>query len=256
MNSVLIIDDIPDNIKLLSQTLKNSGYHVRSSASASHALKSIEKEKPDLVLLDIMMPQIDGFQLCQTLKQKEETKNIAVIFLSALDDMEHKLKGFHLGGVDYITKPFSIDEVIARVKIHLKLHENKKNQDSPVKYKNSTLSDEQKEEMLSAIIKYMEEENPFLDIEFTIEKMADVLGLSRHHISEVINQKTDKNFNQFINEYRILHVTQLMSLGKHKTLTILGLAYDSGFNSKSTFNSAFKTVMNMTPSEYLQKIQL
>lgn len=119
--SILIVDDTPNNLRLLSSLLAHRGYKVRPAPSGAHALATTRKEKPDLILLDIMMPDIDGFEVCRVLKADKSTQDIPIIFLSALDDLENKIKGFEVGGIDYITKPFHEKEVIQRVETHLKL---------------------------------------------------------------------------------------------------------------------------------------
>lgn len=118
-NSVLIVDDNPDNLRLLLHILSAKGYKVRPTSKGEHALASIAKEPPDLVLLDIMMPGLDGFEVCQQLKSHVATAKIPVIFISALDEVSSKSKAFSAGGVDYITKPFNSVEVLARVETHL-----------------------------------------------------------------------------------------------------------------------------------------
>ncbi len=120
--TILIVDDTPDNLRLLSKLLADRGYRVRSAPSGSLALATTLKEAPDLILLDVRMPEIDGYEVCRTLKAQEQTNDIPIIFLSALSELEDKMKGFEVGGVDYITKPFFEKEVILRVEIHLKIH--------------------------------------------------------------------------------------------------------------------------------------
>lgn len=116
---ILIIDDVIDNLHLLSNMLREAGYKVRCANSGALALQAVLVNTPDLILLDIQMPEIDGFEVCQQLKQDSRTKDIPVIFLSASDNVDSKVKGFEIGGVDYITKPFHIKEVLVRVKNQL-----------------------------------------------------------------------------------------------------------------------------------------
>ncbi|HBB34718.1 MAG TPA: hybrid sensor histidine kinase/response regulator [Cyanobacteria bacterium UBA8803] len=118
---ILLVDDQPDNLRLLSTTLTEAGYRVKNAISAQVAFMGISAALPELILLDIMMPDINGYQFCQQLKDKDETKEIPVIFLSALNDELDKLRAFEFGGVDYITKPFHVKEVLARVKNQLTL---------------------------------------------------------------------------------------------------------------------------------------
>lgn len=120
-NDILIVDDIPDNLRLLSKTLTNEGYKVRCAINGSLALLTIKAKIPDLILLDINMPNLDGFDVCYQLKQSEQTKHIPIIFISASGKIEDKVKAFELGGVDYIGKPFQVPEVLSRVNNQLNL---------------------------------------------------------------------------------------------------------------------------------------
>jgi len=118
---ILIVDDMPDNLRLLSTMLTCYGYQVRKAINGQLALQGAQISPPDLILLDINMPKMNGYQVCEKLKLSEKTKDIPVIFISALDDVMEKVKAFEVGGVDYITKPFQIEEVLARVQNQLSL---------------------------------------------------------------------------------------------------------------------------------------
>ncbi len=120
--SILLVDDNPTNLQVLFQTLEKVGCKLLVAKNGEMALSITEKARPDLILLDIMMPGIDGYEVCRQLKSEADTADIPVIFLSALGDTEDKVKGLQLGAVDYITKPFQPDEVIARVNTHLTIH--------------------------------------------------------------------------------------------------------------------------------------
>jgi signal transduction histidine kinase len=118
-DSILIVDDTPANLRLLAKILVDANYLVRPARDGKSALASANSAPPDLILLDIMMPGMDGYEVCQKLKANEITANIPVIFISALDDVSDKVKAFSVGGVDYIPKPFQSEEVLARVNTHL-----------------------------------------------------------------------------------------------------------------------------------------
>ncbi|NJP10906.1 MAG: response regulator [Leptolyngbyaceae cyanobacterium RU_5_1] len=118
---ILIVDDTPDNLRLLSAMLTNQGYDVRSVRSGSAALMGVQNQPPDLILLDINMPGMNGYEVCQHLKEKPHTEVIPVIFISALNEVLDKVKAFSMGGVDYISKPFQTEEVLVRVENQLKL---------------------------------------------------------------------------------------------------------------------------------------
>ncbi|NET27836.1 response regulator [Okeania sp. SIO1I7] len=132
---ILIVDDIIANLDILSETLSAVGYDVAIANSGKRALKQLERKLPDLILLDITMPDMDGFEICKKLKSNHRTYNIPVIFITALSDTESKIKGFELGAIDYITKPFQEQEVLARVKTHLQLRRLTQNLEQEVALK-------------------------------------------------------------------------------------------------------------------------
>ena len=119
--TIMVVDDTPANLKLLEEILQGQGYRVLQFPRGDMALKAAAKNPPDLILLDIMMPEMNGFEVCQQLKADERLQDIPVLFISSLDDTESKLQAFSKGGVDYVTKPFQEAEVLARVKTHLEL---------------------------------------------------------------------------------------------------------------------------------------
>ncbi len=123
---ILVIDDTPENLAVLSKMLTERRYKVRSVTKGSTGLRGAKAAPPDLILLDIKMPQMDGYQVCQQLKADERTRDIPVVFISALGDVLDKVKAFSVGGVDYITKPFQVEEVLARLDTHLTIRKLQK----------------------------------------------------------------------------------------------------------------------------------
>ncbi|MBD1883742.1 response regulator [Microcoleus vaginatus] len=124
---ILVVDDTPANLEVVCETLSDAGYEVATAINGDRALKRVQAYPPDLILLDVQMPGIDGFETCQRLKADPTTASIPIIFMTALSDADSKEKGFVLGAVDYITKPFQEKEMLARVKTHLQLRELTKN---------------------------------------------------------------------------------------------------------------------------------
>ena len=118
-SNILIVDDNPNNLQVLSSILMDQGYVVRPALSGEIALRAIGSEVPDLIILDIRMPGINGYETCQRLKSNELTRDIPVMFISALNDIEDKMMAFLSGGVDFVTKPFQVEEVVVRVRTHL-----------------------------------------------------------------------------------------------------------------------------------------
>lgn len=119
--TVLIVDDNSNNVKIIAITLRELNYKLVIATSGQSAIEMVEKTRPDLVLLDIMMPGMDGYETCEIIKSKKENENLPIIFLTALNDKSNIIRGFEVGGVDYITKPFNKEELISRVKTHLEL---------------------------------------------------------------------------------------------------------------------------------------
>ena len=122
-SQVLVVDDTPGNLQILSEVLAAEGYQVRVAVNGEAALASVAAARPDLVLLDVRMPGITGLDVCRLLKSNESQRSIPVIFLSAASEPEDIVAGFEAGGADYVTKPFRVVELLARVRAHLEIHE-------------------------------------------------------------------------------------------------------------------------------------
>ncbi len=132
--SILIVDDTPANLRLLSNMLAEQGYQVRPVPEGAMALSAAQMSPPDLILLDIKLPGMNGYEVCEKLKADEKTQEIPIIFISALDATDDKIRAFTAGGVDYVTKPFHVEEVLARVETHLALRKlHKRLQDTSEK---------------------------------------------------------------------------------------------------------------------------
>ncbi len=140
-NLILIVDDTPTNLEVLSEALTDAGFDVAVATTGESAIKQVEYDPPELILLDVMMPGIDGFETCNRLKANPKTKNIPIIFMTALADTVDKVKGLSLGAVDYITKPFQQAEALARIQIHLQMQ----NMSAAMEKQNALLQEEIKE---------------------------------------------------------------------------------------------------------------
>ena len=194
--SVLIIDDIPENLKLLSVLLTEKGYQVRSARSGQTALKYLEQNTPNLILLDIKMPDMNGFEVCRIIKSNDKTRGIPIIFISALDDVTDKLTGFSSGGIDYITKPFQEAEVLARVNTHTTMQRVQKELElaySDIEHKVRERTKELKQEVtkhketgeklkkalveVEELKKHLEKENLYLQMEIkTVHNFNEIIG--------------------------------------------------------------------------------
>ncbi|MEZ2304148.1 MAG: response regulator [Microcoleus sp.] len=124
--NILIVDDLPENLHFLTELLTKHGYKVRCVTNGTMALRTVRNHPPDAILLDIKMPDMDGYQVCESLKSDEKTSEIPIIFLSALDQVFDKVKAFKVGGVDYISKPFQLEEVLVRLETQVTIGHQKR----------------------------------------------------------------------------------------------------------------------------------
>ncbi|WP_204103887.1 MULTISPECIES: diguanylate cyclase [Spirulina sp. CCY15215] len=138
LGDILIVDDLPENLRVLSQMLSENGYKVRKAINGKIALRATQSAAPDLILLDIKMPDMDGYEVCSQLKANPETTEVPVIFISALDEVLDKVKAFQMGGVDYITKPFQVEEVIVRIENQLTIQRQKLQLQEEIKQRKET----------------------------------------------------------------------------------------------------------------------
>ena len=171
--SILIVDDTPDNLRLLARLLEEEGYDVRPASSGTRALSAVQADLPDLILLDIKMPEMSGYEVCERLKGDERTGRVPIIFISALQDTSEKTKGFALGGVDYITKPFQAEEVLARVETHLALYRLRHHLEAEVQTRTIELRQEIAERELAQQAQHKSEQQYRL----LVKKVTDGIGV-------------------------------------------------------------------------------
>ena len=139
MSDLLIVDDTPNNLRLLMDLMVDQGYDVRTATNGKMALRSAQASIPDLILLDINMPNMDGYEVCQQLKANPKTQLVPVIFLSALSEVLDKVKAFEVGGIDYVTKPIQVEEVLVRVKTQLTLCQMKRQLEQTIEVQSTEL---------------------------------------------------------------------------------------------------------------------
>jgi DNA-binding response OmpR family regulator len=185
--NILIVDDNPNNLEVLSETLTRAGFQAAVAIDGESALEQIRYHQPELILLDVMMPGIDGFETCQRIKLNPLMWDIPIMFMTALSDTDHKIKGFSLGAVDYITKPFHQEEVIARVRVQLQL----RNLTRTLEGQNRLLKTEilQREKAEASLLKLNQ------DLEVLVEertlKLSKTLTKLREAQVELVGQKQD-----------------------------------------------------------------
>ena len=186
-HSILIVDDNHNNLEVLSETLTRAGFQVAVAIDGETAIEQVQYYKPELILLDVMMPGIDGYQTCQRIKANPDNFDIPIIFMTALSDTEHKVRGFAIGAVDYITKPFQREEVLARVRVQLQL----RNLARTLEGQNRMLKKEilQRERVEGSLLKLNQElENR---VEERTNKLSRTLKTLRQAQVELVQQKKD-----------------------------------------------------------------
>lgn len=186
---ILLVDDNTTNLQILHQTLDGRGYRLLIAKNGERALAIIHEVKPSLILLDIMMPGMDGFEVCRRLKADPETKEIPVIFLSALDDTANKVKGLDLGAVDYISKPFQAEEVIARVNAHLTINRLKKSlaEKNKALQTSNEILDERVKERTAELVELITAYECFVPREFL--SLLDKESILQIRLGDQINQE-------------------------------------------------------------------
>jgi len=233
---LLLVDDRPENLDILIEYLEQHGYVLSVTLNGEEALKVVEKIMPDVILLDVMMPGIDGFETCRKLKKNIRVADIPVIFMTALSDNTNKLEGFDAGGVDYITKPIHQDEVYARIKTHLTLQRHRKE----LQAKNKKLEElnQEKNEFLS--IAAHDLKNPLsliLDHAVQLKKLAGEENIEHYNLANTIHTSAENMFQLITN---LLDINRLDS-GK----TELNLQPMNVVHSISYVIEAYRTKANL-----------
>lgn len=249
---VLVVDDLFENLIILKRMLGKCGYSPMTASSAKDALDMIKLKLPELILLDVYMPEMDGFELCQILKNDIATKDIPIIFISAGMSKEDKVKGFRMGAVDFINKPFELEEVSLRVSNHVKLYQmgkemtaynkrlNKMVQDHVIKIK-----EEQRNTILSLeklfFVHFPEDEKRFKNMAFNCRFLAQAL-----EFSEKYEKKISPSFIECIEEAVMLHDIGKIAYNVHESENFKGHeSTGARFLEELSFLSEHNQLLNM-----------
>ncbi|WP_041229798.1 hybrid sensor histidine kinase/response regulator [Rippkaea orientalis] len=210
--NLLVVDDTPDNLRLLSAMLSEQGYKVRKALNGQIALNTVSQVPPDVILLDINMAGMNGYEVCKILKSDQETQDIPVIFISALDDVLDKVKAFEVGGVDYITKPFQCEEVIARIENQLTIQRQRKQLQQEINERQKT------EETLRVYLHAVSHDlrNPVLGLSMVLKnflKRAKIQKTETINISKTVLQQMVASCDRQLNLINSLVETQQFEMG-------------------------------------------
>ena len=248
--TILITED-DDEVRCFLERELSPHFKTRTAANGKDALRVLEEEEISLVVSDVMMPEMNGFELCRMIKSQLPFSHIPVILLTALTDERQRIFGITGGADDYIQKPFHTDYVKIKI-IHL-LQERRKLRErllEKLRDNKLLLSEPEKVESIddAFLRKFAEQiEAVYADPEYNVEKLSETLGLSRGHLHRKIKELTGTSPVEFLRTYRLNKATQLL---RQNAYTVSEVAYRTGFSSPAYFSKCFKAVYGVTPTEY------
>ena len=248
--TILITED-DDEVRCFLERELSPHFKTRTAANGKDALRVLEEEEISLVVSDVMMPEMNGFELCRTIKSQLPFSHIPVILLTALTDERQRIFGITGGADDYIQKPFHTDYVKIKI-IHLLQERQKLRERLLEKLRDNKLllSEPEKVESIddAFLRKFAEQiEAVYADPEYNVEKLSETLGLSRGHLHRKIKELTGTAPVEFLRTYRLNKATQLL---RQNAYTVSEVAYRTGFSSPAYFSKCFKAVYGVTPTEY------
>ena len=248
--TILITED-DDEVRCFLERELSLHFKIRTAANGKDALRVLEEEEISLVVSDVMMPEMNGFELCRTIKSQLPFSHIPVILLTALTDERQRIFGITSGADDYIQKPFHTDYVKIKI-IHLLQERQKLRERLLEKLRDNKLllSEPEKVESIddAFLRKFAEQiEAVYADPEYNVEKLSETLGLSRGHLHRKIKELTGTAPVEFLRTYRLNKATQLL---RQNAYTVSEVAYRTGFSSPAYFSKCFKAVYGVTPTEY------
>ncbi|MDD4929571.1 MAG: response regulator [Gallionella sp.] len=241
---ILLVDDSPHDLRLLSEMLRAKGFRLILASDGRQGYQRAVSRQPDLILMDVEMPDMDGFTACRLLKTDPATRHIPVIFLTAKNAPEERLQGFHLGGVDYVSKPFLAEEVIARIRIHL-------NHPQPMSHQTwvSGTARRTDEVIAQAAVQLIQDR---LEQMPPLPELARMVGAHEKKLCAIFHTRFGMPVSAFIGEARIRAARKLL---EETDIPVQQIAEQVGFGTGAGFATTFRKRMGMTPSVYRQSWQ-
>ena len=244
---ILIIDDQMDSVGLLLSFLKGQSIDIMVALDGDDGLRKAFDGFPDLILLDVVMPGMDGYSVCRKLKSDSRTASIPVIFLSANTTVEHKLEGFSVGGVDYICKPFSAEEVLARIYVHIKINKQIEQQQPAIVRQSSRVMatlPSREDEIISIAIAELQLD----DFEWQgLEKFAQFAGTNEKKLTELFRKRFNMTVYEYLVELRLENARFKLS---NTNIQIQMVAEHAGYRNASDFSRSFRRRYGLSPQQY------
>ena len=258
---ILLIDDEPKNLELLLLALNDYGFTIITATSGKEGIALAEEVSPDLILLDIQMPEMDGFEVCKQLKSHSATVNIPIMFLSGCRDVESKIKGFEVGAIDYISKPAKARELYARIAAHLnqqQRYNTLKNRLKSYQQQFGSLSTAygSNSEVSQRHIQQVYQARKLLLSNLcsppTLQELATQVGSNSHKLSKDFQTLYGQTVFSWLRDYCLQEASRLLSDNK---MSIEQIALSVGYSSNANFSTAFKRRFKLTPREYRKSQQ-
>jgi DNA-binding response OmpR family regulator len=250
---ILIVDDEREELRFLTDLLRRQLYHVRSASDGMAGYQAALASPPDLILMDVRMPGLDGFAACRLLKANPATRAIPVIFLSALDEPDERVAGLAMGGVDFVAKPYHPAEVFARVRIHLELAGMRK-AGAPSAGMTAPLpalpGPHDPDEVVALAAMRLIDDN--LAAALTLAGIARALGTYEKRLSQVFRRHVGMTVFAYLGEARIRRGRQLLA---DTDMSVQQIAEQTGFRSAANFATAFREQVDSTPTAYRQAMR-
>lgn len=243
---ILVIDDMPEALQTLLQQIRAQGWRLSLASEARQGLQRALALRPDLIVLDVRMPQMDGFTLCRLLREAPATRNTPIIFLTSAGSLEERLEGLEMGGVDYVLKPFEAAEVMARLRIHLQLSRIGQPQgaiDNPLEPVDEEVV------ILQAAMRLIAQNLADLP---SLAEIARKVGTHDKRLSAIFRQHLQSTVFAYVREARLRKGQELLA---GSGMSVQDIAELIGFRSACNFSTAFRERQGMTPSQFRQQMR-
>jgi DNA-binding response OmpR family regulator len=243
---ILVVDDQPDQLRLLIDVLRQAGCRISVAFDGAQAYQRALAISPDLIVMDVRMPRMDGFAACRLLAEAPATRDIPIIFLTAAGELHDRLEGLDIGGVDYVSKPFEAAEVLARIRVHLQRAGRRETQEAATDESASTGNSA----IVRAATRHLSQR---LSTPPTVEQLARLVGTNEKRLSRAFREELGQTVYEHLRGERLRIAQHLLA---STPLSVALIAEEIGFSSAANFATAFRERFGVSPSAYRQEREL